>query len=207
MFTITPKINQAIILASQLHFDKARKGTESKPIPYIVHPFSVALIVSKYTNDEDTIVAALLHDVLEDVKKEKYSDKDFIRDFGGKIYNIVKEDSENKDAGIIKEEELKTWVTRKTETINSLKNHSQESLIVCAADKIHNLQSMLDGLKKYGNGYFKNFNAPEPKKEKYIWYYGGILKVLKKKLKNNIVKEFEAVYREFLNLKFNKFTK
>lgn len=197
MLTVTPKINQAIILASQLHFDKFRKGVEDKPIPYIVHPFSVAFIVAKYTNNEDTIIAALLHDVLEDVRKEKYSGEDLIRDFGRKIYNIIKEDSETKDAGITKKEELKTWVTRKTETINNLKGHSQASLIVCCADKIHNLQSLVAGLKKYGNSYYKNFNAPEPKREKYIWYFGGILKVLKKNLKNKIVDELEQVYQEF----------
>lgn len=201
MLTLTPKINQAIILASQLHFDKNRKGTEDKPVPYIIHPFSVALIVARYTNDEDTIEAALLHDVLEDVRKEKYSDEDLIKDFGQKIYNIIKEDSENKDASITKEQELKTWKARKTETINNLKDHSQASLIVCAADKIHNLQSLINGLKKYGSGYYKNFNAPEPKRENYLWYFNGILKVLKAKLENKIVNELEEVCQEFSRTK------
>jgi (p)ppGpp synthase/HD superfamily hydrolase len=200
MFTITPKINQAIILASQLHFDKARKGTEEKKVPYIIHPYSVAFMVAKYTSNEDTIVAALLHDVLEDVKKEKYSDKDLIKDFGRKVYNIIKEVSEAKHAGMTKEQELKTWMARKTETIDHLKNHSQASLLICAADKIHNLQSLVSGLKKYGDGYFKNFNAPEPKRENYQWYFGGILKVLQKKLEKGIVREFEEIYQDFINL-------
>jgi len=199
MLTITPKINQAIILASQLHLDKFRKGVEDKPIPYIVHPFSVAFITARYTNDEDTIVAALLHDVLEDVKKEKYSDEDLIKDFGQKIYNIIREDSETKDANITKKEELATWVARKTETIKHLKGHSQASLIVCAADKINNLQSLVNGLKKYGNSYYKNFNAPEPKKEKYLWYFGGILKELKQNLNNKIVDELKEIYQRFNN--------
>ncbi|MDZ7586118.1 MAG: HD domain-containing protein [Patescibacteria group bacterium] len=203
MLTITPKINQAIILASQLHFDKFRKGVEDKPVPYIVHPFSVAFITARYTNDEVTIVSALLHDVLEDVRKDKYSGKDLTRDFGQKIYNIIKEDSEAKDAGITKEKELKTWVARKTETINHLKDHSQASLIVCCADKIHNLQSLVAGLKKYGNGYYKNFNAPEPKRAKYLWYFDGILKELKQNLKNKIVDELEQVYQEFKAVKEN----
>lgn len=201
MLTITPKINKAITLAAQLHFDKFRKGTEDKPIPYIVHPFSVAMITARYTQDEDTIVAALLHDVLEDVRKEKYSDKDLIGDFGQKIYNIIKEDSETKDASITREEELTTWVTRKTETISHLKGHTQASLIVCAADKIHNLQSLVAGLKKHGKGYYKNFNAPEPKRDQYIWYFGGILKELKANLKNPIVNELEEIYQEFKNTK------
>lgn len=198
MLTITLKINQAIILAAQLHADKFRKGTEDKPIPYIVHPFSVAMITARYTQDEDTIVAALLHDVLEDVKKDNYSDTDLFRDFGQKIYDIIKEDSENKDADISKAEQLKTWQKRKQDTIDNLKHNSLESLIVCAADKINNLQSLVAGLKKYGSSYYKNFNAPEPKRDQYLWYFGGILKELKENLKNPIVKELEEIYLEFI---------
>lgn len=197
MLTITSKINKAIILSAQLHADKYRKGVEDKQVPYIVHPFSVALIVSRYTNDEDKIVAALLHDILEDVKKDEYDDEDFIRDFGQKIYHIVKEDSEDKDASITKAVQLKTWKERKAITIKELSRHCRESLIICCADKIHNLQSLIAGLKNYGSGYYRNFNAPEPKRDQYLWYFGGILKVMKKRLKNNIVSELDELYQEF----------
>lgn len=195
MLALTPKIHQAIVLASQLHFEKFRKGIEAKAVPYIVHPFSVAWILAKYTSDEDVIVAALLHDVLEDVPKEKYSGKDLRRDFGEKVYRIVKEVSEDKDASITKEEQLKTWTKRKTAYIKNLATNSEAALFVCCADKIHNLQAMVVGLNKYGEKYFKNFNAPAPKRDKYIWYYGEILKILKRRLKNKIVYELECLYK------------
>ena len=62
MITLTPKIQKAINTATTLHKDQKRKGGE---YPYAVHLFSVAWILKDYTEDEDVIVASLLHDVLE----------------------------------------------------------------------------------------------------------------------------------------------
>ena len=69
-------IEQAIRAASVLHKDQIRKG--SVPYPYVTHLFAVAMIVSDYTSDEDTIVAALLHDTLEDTDytEEELEDAD-----------------------------------------------------------------------------------------------------------------------------------
>jgi len=48
---LTQKIQQAINLASRLHLGQVRKGDSG--LPYISHPFSVAWILSNYTEDED----------------------------------------------------------------------------------------------------------------------------------------------------------
>lgn len=61
---LTSKIEKAINFAAQKHLGQIRKGDG---LPYIVHPFGVAWILSGYSTDEDVIVAGLLHDVLEDV--------------------------------------------------------------------------------------------------------------------------------------------
>ena len=76
----TSHIQKAINKAADLHRGQIRKGDG---LPYIVHPFSVALILLKYTNDEDIIAAGLLHDVLEDV--EGYEYEDLKRNFTKKI--------------------------------------------------------------------------------------------------------------------------
>jgi len=47
---LTPKIQKAITKASILHLGQKRKGDGS---PYILHPYSVAFILSHYTDDED----------------------------------------------------------------------------------------------------------------------------------------------------------
>ncbi|MBI2051216.1 HD domain-containing protein [Candidatus Roizmanbacteria bacterium] len=195
MVEFTSRLVKAINLAAQLHKDQRRKADPD--IPFIVHPFSVAFIVSQHTSDEDVIIAALFHDVLEDVKKEKYSDRDLIRDFGERVYKVVKGVSEQKDANISREEERRTWRQRKQKYIDILKKESKEALLVACADKIHNLYSLLEAYKRWGGRVWENFNAPDPKKENYIWYYEEMIKVLDRKLKNKrIVAQLKEVFKQ-----------
>ncbi len=184
---LTPKIQKAINLAGVLHYRQKRKGDG---LPYITHPYSVAFILSDYTNDENIIVAGLLHDVLEDVPG--YSETDMEKDFGEKITKIVKQVSEEKTLKS-KGEKKKTWRMRKSNYLEGLKSVSREALMVCAADKIHNLNSFIEAYKEQGERIAKKFNASIEEK---LWFYGEVLKTLKKRLKNNIVKELEKKYKK-----------
>ena len=56
-------IGEAAVFAERAHRGVFRKGTD---IPYITHPMEAAVIVSAFTDDEEMIAAALLHDVMED---------------------------------------------------------------------------------------------------------------------------------------------
>ena len=60
--TINEKIEDALAFATDAHKEQFRKSGE----PYIVHPILVASIVAKITEDESMVMAALLHDVVED---------------------------------------------------------------------------------------------------------------------------------------------
>ena len=55
-------IKKAYLLAEKLHDGQKRQSGE----PYIIHPLSVAFILSQMHADTDTICAALLHDTIED---------------------------------------------------------------------------------------------------------------------------------------------
>ena len=189
---LTPKIQKAIIGASVLHKDQKRKGDG---LPYIIHPYSVAFILSNYTDDEDVIVAGLLHDVLEDVPE--YTKEDLKNDFGERVCKIVQEVSEDKDPNDSQEKEKISWQERKEKYIANLKTDSQEALLVSCADKIHNLKAMLAAYKNQGEELWKNFNAP---KEKISWYYGEVLEVMKDKLKNEIVGELAETYEKAKNI-------
>ncbi len=183
---LTQKIQQAINLASRLHLGQVRKGDSG--LPYISHPFSVAWILSNYTGDEDIVVAGILHDVLEDVKGYYYDD--MVRDFGERVAQIVKGVSEDKDPNVESDEKA-TWEERKSKYLANLKNDSDEALMVCAADKIHNLQSMISAYQEKGDALWDNFNSP---KEKKLWLYQEILRFMKGRLNNPIVDELEEVY-------------
>ena len=131
----THKIEQAIRAAAVLHKDQVRKG--DMPFPVVSHLVSVAMIVSDYTHDEDTIVAALLHDTIEDTD---YTAEELQEDFGGPVRDIVEALSEpqtESDGG------KAIWKKKKNVYVEQLKEAPIAALIVCAADKIHNMRTMV----------------------------------------------------------------
>ncbi len=192
---LTKRIQKAINKASVLHNGQKRKGDG---LPFIVHPCSVSIILSSYTDNEDIIIAGLLHDVLEDVSG--YSEDDMEKDFGKKIVQIVKGVSEEKSSDLNALEKKKTWQERKNGYLEKLKHDNYESLMVCAADKIHNISSLIGVYKTQGEGAFSEFNASV---KKMVKFYSDVLKILKKRLKDDIVIELEKKYEEMEQLFFS----
>src|SRR5687767_7354739 len=64
------RIRHAYYIAERAHTGQTRESGQ----PYITHPLAVARIVVDLHMDDDTIVAALLHDVLEDCPKTTRED-------------------------------------------------------------------------------------------------------------------------------------
>lgn len=77
------RIIKALEYATIKHEGQTR---ESSGVPYIVHPVSVALILMDYGIDADTIVSALLHDVLEDTDTKRSELKTM---FGSEVAELV----------------------------------------------------------------------------------------------------------------------
>jgi len=78
----TPKIQKALNFAIKAHKNQKRKSGED----YVIHPILVAAITSFFNDNEDVIIAALLHDVVEDTDYTIYYIKD---EFGGEVANLV----------------------------------------------------------------------------------------------------------------------
>lgn len=181
---LTPQIQKALNTATHLHQGQARKGEE---FPYIVHPYSVAIILSEYTADENILIAGLLHDTLEDCA---YTPEQLTADFGEKVASIVQEVTEDFKLKEAQGTES-SWVERKSKYLEHLKVASPEAMMVCAADKIHNLRSMYDAYQIHGPKLWIEFNSPIEKK---LWFYGEVLKVVKERLESGIVEELEDFY-------------
>lgn len=189
---LTNKIQKAINKASELHLGQTRKGGG---LPYIVHPFSVAWIASGFTDNEDIVCACFLHDVLEDVDPSKYNKQNITENFGEGVARLVDEVSEDKDATITREEEVLSWKDRKLKYIQGLKKHSNESLIVSCADKIHNLQALIDLYENDGDSIWDTFNAPNPKSKNSIWFHEEILKVFDGRLNDFAVNKYRELIK------------
>ena len=79
----TSKFKEAFEFAFDRHDGQVRKGTE---LPYITHPMAVAAIAAEYGGDEQQVIAALLHDVIEDTETTAEEVQSL---FGEKVAKIV----------------------------------------------------------------------------------------------------------------------
>ena len=177
------KINDAIRTSAIVHEGQYRKGSST---PFISHPIAVALISQKYVDDETTFIAALLHDVLEDVPEQKYSSSDMKRDFGSEIVRIV-EDVTEPD---IIEPTQEAWLARKQGYIDHLAELSDmRPLIISCSDKLHNMSEII----REGGAIWQSFHASRARE---IWFYESVLEILRQK-----VLPIEAIedYTEILN--------
>ena len=66
------RINHALAFAAKHHDQQVRKGTR---LPYDTHAANVAVILARYDRDDDTVVAGILHDVIEDYVRDGYTDE------------------------------------------------------------------------------------------------------------------------------------
>lgn len=78
----TKRIIAALDFSREAHKDQFRKSGE----PYIIHPVLVASIVASITGDEAMVIAALLHDVVEDTH---ITSEDVARDYGEDVAHLV----------------------------------------------------------------------------------------------------------------------
>jgi len=173
---LTPKISEAINYVSKLHCKQFRKGDPT--LPYVSHLFAVAWILSEYTDDEDVIIAGLLHDSLEDV--EGYTYEQLESDFGKKVADMVLNVSEDKAAN--EADKKISWDIRKQKYLEHLQSADKNSLLVCGADKIHNTVAYINDYTKDGSDTWNRFNASPQKK---IAFYSKIADILKSRLDND----------------------
>ncbi len=164
----TGRIARAIEFARRSHEGSFRKGTD---IPYINHPLEVFDIVKGMTDDEDVIIAALLHDVVEDTP---CSVSDIEEMFGARVAELVKAESEDKRRDLPPES---TWKIRKTESIEHLRKSPIDVKIIALADKLSNMRATQKQYAIKGEDMWKCFN--EKNHSVQGWYYYSIADAVK----------------------------
>ncbi len=171
---LTPRIDQAIRLACHLHRNQVRK--DANRTPYVSHLFAVATLLSSATDDEDTIIAGIMHDSLEDVPS--YTKEMLEHDFGSDVLDIVVHVTEPLDANKLDSEQL-PWLERKEEYLAVLRSGSLKSALVSAADKIHNTESFLQDTKSEGMDFITRFHSSLRNK---LWFHEEVLAIVTEKL-------------------------
>lgn len=139
-------INHAFAYAAKHHDRQVRKGTK---LPYLTHPANVAVILTRYGRDESTVVAGILHDVVEDSVRDGFT-RDMLEQrigekFGRDVLTTLLAVTYRRvdDDGV----ELSSD-ERKEDYLERLATADQSALWVCAADKIHNANTILSDLRR-----------------------------------------------------------
>ncbi|KAB3523429.1 RelA/SpoT family protein [Corynebacterium sp. zg254] len=123
-------LNRAYATAERLHEGVQRKSGE----PYITHPLAVATIAAEIGMDTTTLVAALLHDTVEDTD---YSLDDLTRDFGEEVARLVD--------GVTKLDKMVLGSAAEAETIRKMivaMANDPRVLVIKVADRLHNMRTM-----------------------------------------------------------------
>lgn len=125
---------RAYILASKVHYDQRRESGE----PYFYHPISVAQILLDYKMDADTIIAALLHDTVEDTPTA-YKDIETL--FGHDVAELVE--------GVTKlnQIQLQDETEKQAQNFQELVLATSKDiriLMIKMADRLHNMRTLFN---------------------------------------------------------------
>jgi (p)ppGpp synthase/HD superfamily hydrolase len=164
---LTGRFQQAFALASQVHARQVRKGTA---VPYLAHLMSVAALVLENGGDEDTAIAGLLHDSVEDAD-DGAAVEAMIRDqFGDRVAGIVLACS---DAIAVPGQPKPPWRERKAAYIARVAaEHDPAALLVSACDKLHNARTIVADLRASGSATWQRFSQKDP--AAHLWYYTSL---------------------------------
>ena len=126
-------VEKAYRLARDAHKDQRRKSGE----PYIIHPLCVAIILADLELDKETLVAGILHDVVEDTIM---TDEDLTREFGAEVALLVD--------GVTKLTQI-SWSTDKVEIQGeNLRKmflamaKDIRVILIKLADRLHNMRTL-----------------------------------------------------------------
>lgn len=170
------RVNHALAFAAKHHDQQVRKGTR---LPYLTHPANVAIILTRYGCDEVTVVSGILHDVIEDCVTKDYTremlEQRIASKFGADVLDTVLAVTHRKhdESG----EEFSSEEVR-NDYLERLGAASERARWVCAADKLHNANSLLADLQRTiePNTVWSRFKAG---RAGTMWWYRAVYDRLK----------------------------
>ncbi|MHB1430577.1 MAG: HD domain-containing protein [Streptosporangiaceae bacterium] len=182
---LTDRFRQAFAMASKVHATQVRKTTA---IPYLAHPMSVAALVLEHGGDEDTAIAALLHDAVEDADDGAAVERQIRDAFGGHVADIVLGCS---DTVAVPGQDKPPWQARKQGYLDKLAGESDpDVLLVSACDKLHNTRSILADLRADGPRVWERFTVSDPRAQ--LGYYRALADIYRKRLDRGLAARVAA---------------
>jgi GTP pyrophosphokinase len=180
---LTSRFEDALIYAVRLHSQQVRKGGS---VPYVSHLLGVASIVLEYGGNEDEVMAALLHDAVEDQGGPSRLEE--IRSlFGDRVAEIVAGCTDS-----VNHQQI-PWRERKEYYLAHLPNSSPSVRLVSCADKIQNGRTILKDLRRDGDSIWMRFRGG---KDGTRWYYHSLSEIFCSQGPEEMAEELKRVVSE-----------
>ncbi len=162
------KLSEAICFATAA-FDGMERKVDKQPA--ILHSLEAATITQTLTDEREAVIAAVLHDTVEDagVKIGEIMER-----FGDRVAELVLSETENKR---VHRDPSDTWRERKEESIAVLRQTTDTGIkALYLGDKLSNMRSLARSWETLGNELFLQFHQKDPKEHR--WYYTAIAESL-----------------------------
>ncbi len=179
------RLFEAIEFAARAHRGQFRKGTQ---VPYILHPLRVAEILIEVDAGNSLIVAALLHDTIEDTGTTAAG---LAQRFGAQVAALV--------AAVSEPDQAAPWEERKQHTIELLSTATTDALMLLCADKLDNVRSMRRGERSAGPAFWERFHRPRPSQ---AWYYQRVALALCERAKKDPLRTLAGRLQREVNALF-----
>jgi (p)ppGpp synthase/HD superfamily hydrolase len=172
MLGYSDRINHAFAFAAKHHGAVAPPGAG---MDYLAHPSNVAVILARYGCEQATIVAGILHHVLEEagpdqwpVLEHKITDK-----FGPVVLAIARDAVEPK---YDRRGAERSWQSCKQEYLTLLALAEPRALDIIVADELHACGSTITALRRLGVEYVRTVSRAAS--DQTIWWYRSMLEIL-----------------------------
>ncbi len=133
----SPRLEQAIAVATKAHAGQLRKTGE----PYIIHPLAVMKLLQEWNMDEDTIIAGILHDTVEDTDLTlKEIEDQFGKDVAFLVNGVTKLGKARK--GMRDLDEYLPGTSSNLLKLLIATGQDIRVLIIKLADRLHNLRTL-----------------------------------------------------------------
>jgi (p)ppGpp synthase/HD superfamily hydrolase len=163
------RINHALAFAAKHHDQEVRKGF--RLLPYFTTPANVAVVLTRYGADDETVVAGVLRDAVEDYLRDGYS-PEAVRQrladkFGDEVVDVVLGAARRRvdDDGVEMSQE-----EQKADFLERLARAGDRSRWVAAAHEVHEVSTLLADLRRtaFPDSVWRRF--PEGREARTRWY-------------------------------------
>ena len=173
------RYNHAISFAVERHSSQKRKGT---PWPYVVHLYEVAALLQESGCNEETVMAGILHDTVEDTDTTLIEIEKL---FGKNIATMVDVLSENKQL---------PYRERKLVQAQRIREATFETKMVKCADCLSNIKSIYFDMKRDKNIWSRFNSGKEDIKEHYKKTIESITELNKLNIYQSLKQYYKKVF-------------